>query len=219
MIWQMEAKRSYTLRKRAESQDETRQRIVEATMQLHEEVGPRNTTIKAIAERAGVQRLTVYRHFPTDVDAFMACTSHWIALNPPPDPAPWEAIIDPMMRSVVALSELFGYFSKTQGMWRVSYRDVGEVPALQQPMAQFAAYLDAVAKLLVAAFPESKRNRVSATLHHAATFQSWQSLDAQGLTDPMKAATVAAWLRGLIESAPDATTADAANQDAGAVRA
>lgn len=105
-------------------------------MKLHEEMGPRNTTIKAIAERAGVQRLTVYRHFPSDVEVFDACTSHWSSLNPPPDSRPWETIADPVMRAVVALSELYAYFSRTQGMWRVSYRDVGEVPALQAPMCQ-----------------------------------------------------------------------------------
>jgi AcrR family transcriptional regulator len=214
MIFSMARKRSYTMRKRAESQDETRQRIVDATMHLHEEVGPRNTTIVAIAERAGVQRLTVYRHFPTDGDLFNACTSHWGALNPPPDPSPWADIADPVMRSVVALSELYGYFSRTQGMWRVSYRDVGEVPALQAPMAQFDAYLGAVAEVLTEAFPEGKRNRVSATLHHAATFQTWGTLDAQGLSDPMKAATVAAWLLGLIEGEPIAVSGGAAERAA-----
>ena len=202
MITGMEKKRSYTLRKRAESQDETRQRIVEATMQLHEELGPRNTTIKAIAERAGVQRLTVYRHFPSEVEAFSACTSHWGMLNPPPDPSPWGGIADPMLRAVAALSELYAYFARTQGMWRVSYRDVGEVPALQAPMAQFDAYLGMVADSLVAGFPAAERARVSPTLHHAATYQSWATLDAQGLSDPMKAATVAAWLRGLLAGAP-----------------
>jgi AcrR family transcriptional regulator len=210
----MAKKRSYTLRKRAEAQDETRQRIVEATMHLHEELGPRNTTIVAIAERAGVQRLTVYRHFPSDVELFNACTSHWGALNPPPDPSPWANIADPVMRSVVALSELYGYFSRTQGMWRVSYRDVGEVPALQAPMAQFDAYLAAVAEVLTDAFPEGKRSRVSATLHHAAKFQTWSTLDAQGLTDPMKAATVAAWLRGLIAGEVVATAGRAVDPGA-----
>jgi len=209
MVFGMAEKRSYTMRKRAESQDETRQRIVEATMHLHEELGPRNTTIMAIAERAGVQRLTVYRHFPSEVELFGACTSHWSALNPPPDPVPWSGIANPSMRSVVALSELYAYFSRTQGMWRVSFRDVGEVPALHAPMARFEAYLDAVAEVLIAAFPDAQRGRLSATLHHATTFQTWTTLDAQGLSDPMKAATVAAWLSGLIEGEPIAATASA----------
>ena len=50
--------------KRAERQQETRRRI-EATIALHEEIGG-GTTITAIAERAGVSRLTVYRHFPDE---------------------------------------------------------------------------------------------------------------------------------------------------------
>jgi AcrR family transcriptional regulator len=202
MFMFMEQKRGYTLRKRAESQKDTRQRIVEATVQLHEELGPRNTTIKAIAERAGVQRLTVYRHFPTETDVFAACTAHWGARNPPPDPAPWGAIGDPLVRATVGLTELYVYFSRTHGMWRVSYRDVGEVPALEAPMARFAAYLAAAADTLVAGFPEDRRTAVTPTLHHAATFQSWHTLDVQGLPDAMKAATVAAWLRGLTDGPP-----------------
>jgi AcrR family transcriptional regulator len=209
----MEQKRSYIMRKRAVSQDETRQRIVEATMHLHEELGPRNTTIVAIAERAGVQRLTVYRHFPSEVELFDACTSHWIALNPPPDPSPWAGISDPAMRCVVALSELYCYFSRTQEMWRVSYRDVGEVPALHAPMARFEAYLDAVTEVLNAAFPEAQRSRIAVTLRHAATFQTWCTLDVQGLTDPMKAATVAAWLRGVAEAEPILGSAASAEPD------
>ena len=70
-------------------QEETRRRIVEAAAGLHENVGPRDTTISAIAEKAGVQRLTVYRHFPDETELFKACTAHWLALNPPPDPASW----------------------------------------------------------------------------------------------------------------------------------
>jgi len=193
-------KRAYTKRKRAESQDMTRLRIVEATMLLHERLGPRNTSIKAIAQEAGVQRLTVYRHFPTEADVFNACTSHWIELNPPPDPSPWGGIVDPFLRVVVALSELYAYFTRTQGMWRVSYRDVSEVDALRAPMAQFDEYLGAVASTLIAAFPEDRQTLVSPTLKHAATFQTWQTLDNQSLSDSLKAATVASWLGGLVSS-------------------
>jgi len=81
----MSGKRPYQLKKRAMSREETRRKIVEATMHLHEEIGPRATTISAIAERAGVQRLTVYNHFPDETAVFQACTSHWLSLNPPPD--------------------------------------------------------------------------------------------------------------------------------------
>ena len=92
--------RRYALKRRADRQNETRQRIVEATVHLHQTIGGAKTTISAIAEKAGVERLTVYRHFPDEKTLFTACTSHYLALNPPPDPAAWEKI--PRLRSVCA---------------------------------------------------------------------------------------------------------------------
>jgi AcrR family transcriptional regulator len=71
------------MKRRAKRQEETRRRIVEATVEMHESVGMARTTISAIAEKAGVQRLTVYRHFPDERALFTACRGHWLAANPP----------------------------------------------------------------------------------------------------------------------------------------
>ncbi len=92
---EMSEPRRYQLKERARRQEETRQRITEATVALHEEVGPAGTAISEIARRAGVQRLTVYKHFPDDSSLLAACNSHWSALHPPPDPDPWSEIDDP----------------------------------------------------------------------------------------------------------------------------
>ena len=100
-------KRAYRKRRRAEQEEETRLRITEAAVDLHGSVGPARTTVSAIAERAGVQRATVYRHFPDEEALFAACSSHWAALNPPPDPAAWAEIADPDERLRRALSELY----------------------------------------------------------------------------------------------------------------
>src|SRR3954447_17721573 len=91
-------KRPYTKRRRAELEEETRRRITAATVELPREVGPAHTTISAIAERAGVQRLTVYRHFPDERTLLGACSAHWRAGHPAPDPSPWPAIGDPEER-------------------------------------------------------------------------------------------------------------------------
>src|ERR671919_3041346 len=90
--------RAYTKRRRAESEAETRQRIAEAAMKLHGTVGPARTTISAVAEKAGVQRATVYRHFPNEEALFAACSAHWRSLYPPPDAGAWAAIADPEER-------------------------------------------------------------------------------------------------------------------------
>ena len=133
-------RRKYTKTLRAEQQDETRQRIVEATVKLHEALGPAQTSIKAIAEEAGVQRLTVYRHFPDDESLFEACTSHYLGLHPPPDLVTWAAIQDASERSRAALIAFYHYYGQTKQMWTVAYRDVDALEALQKPMSQFEAY-------------------------------------------------------------------------------
>ena len=94
----------YTLKRRAEQQAETRRRIVEAVVELHKTIGPADTTISAIAERAGVERLTVYRHFPDDAALFSACSEHWRAAHPHPDLAVWVGIADPGERLRLASS-------------------------------------------------------------------------------------------------------------------
>lgn len=191
MISQME-KRKYTLKRRAESQEETRARIVEATMALHEELGPRNTTISAVAERAGVQRLTVYRHFPDETALFQACTSGWLERNPlPPVPAPPS-----IQHGARALETLYAYFRGTERMWVASYRDVDHVPALQGPMQAVADYLCAYAEALTAVWPDRSRTitlRAAATL--SVQFATWRTLAASGLSDSASASVMWTWLR------------------------
>src|SRR5678815_4562333 len=100
-------KRRYVQQVRGEQVAETRARIVEAIMGLHGEVGPRNTTVSAIADRAGVERLTVYRHFKGEAEMFAACSGRYLELNPPPDPTAWADEPDPARRSRRGLAELY----------------------------------------------------------------------------------------------------------------
>src|SRR5215210_6391266 len=96
------APRKYEQKRHAEQQAETRQRIVEAMVALHAEVGPARTTISAIAERAGVERLTVYRHFADETAMFQACSAHFATEVAWPDPAGWAGVADPAERLRVA---------------------------------------------------------------------------------------------------------------------
>lgn len=189
-------RRSYTLRKRADSQEATRVRIVEALMELHEELGPKNATISAIAERAGVQRLTVYRHFPNETELFQACTSRWLELNPPPDPADWADIPNGLERCRSALARLYAYYRRTERMWTVSHRDESEVPALHGPMEAFRSYLAAICDDLLQGLapPRKRRHDAAATIAHALRFHSWQSMAWQGLSDAQAADLAARWI-------------------------
>src|ERR671939_330754 len=100
-------KRPYRMKRRAELEEQTRRRITESAVALHQEVGPAQTSITAIAERAGVRRSTVYRHFPDEDALFAACSTHFRALNPPPDLGAWSTIEDPTSRTKAALDELY----------------------------------------------------------------------------------------------------------------
>src|SRR5919107_211730 len=106
--------RKYQKIRRAEQQAETRQRIIEAMVALHREVGPARTTISAIAERAGVERLTVYRHFPDETSMFEACTAHYATEVPGPDPTAWAGIEDAGERFRAALLAFYDYYRRAE---------------------------------------------------------------------------------------------------------
>jgi AcrR family transcriptional regulator len=187
-------KRKYTLKRRAEQQLQTRERIVDAAMRLHEELGPAETTISAVADRAGVQRLTVYRHFASDRELFSACTSKWLAQHPPPDVSGIDATDAGQLTEAVLLA-LFRYYRGTAPMWIGAYRDLEKVPALAGPMAEFEDYLGGVKKTLQTAWAPNKSKRLGATLGHAVRFSTWQSLAQQRLRDTAMAELVTRWIR------------------------
>ncbi len=200
MFTQM-GKRKYDLKKRAQQQEQTRQRIVEAATELHQELGPRSTTISAVAERAGVQRLTVYRHFENETALFQACLSHWLELNPPPDPHDWSEVSSPEEHTRVALQAMFRYYRKTEAMWTRVYQDLEETPALQEQMAGVAEYLLQVRNDLLRAWkPQgSQRRDVRVTLDHCLRFATWQSLKEQGFSDKAMAALTMRWISAVME--------------------
>ena len=171
-------RRRYRKRRRAQLEDETRLRITEATVDLHGSVGPARTTISAVADRAGVQRATVYRHFPDEGALFDACSSHWMAQHPLPDPAQWAKIKDPAERLRVALGELYEWYEHGEYMLERTTRDLALVPALRPSMEAFHGWLDAAADAILRGRPErgSRRRRVRAVVRHALAFESWRSL-------------------------------------------
>lgn len=186
-------KRKYTQRRRAEQQRQTRERIVDALIELHEERGPAETTISALAERAGVQRLTVYRHFPSEADLLGACSAKWLGLHPPPDLSAISGD-EPRERTRAALRALYDYYRETERMWTSVYRDVGRVPALDEVMAGFEEYLAAARRELARDWGPRPSAALRATLGHALSFSTWQSLTRQGVGRTKIVDLVFTWL-------------------------
>lgn len=178
------AARPYRKQKRAENEQETRRRITEAAVALHQRLGPARTTILAIAELAGVQRGTVYRHFPDEEALFHACTAHYYAQHPMPDPQRWAAIATPDERLGVALGDLYAWYAETEEMLRPGIRDLDQVPASARD--GFVGHFAHVHQVLMTGRRERgrARARVSAAIGHAIAFSTWQSLVREhGLRD------------------------------------
>jgi AcrR family transcriptional regulator len=171
-------RRAYRKRRRAQLEAETRLRITEATVDLHGSLGPVKTTISAVAERAGVQRATVYRHFPDEEALFDACSSHWMAQHPLPGPASWAKVDNPDERLRVALGELYEWYERGEYMLERTTRDVALVPALRPSIEAFHGWLEAAADAILRGRPErgARRRRVRAAVCHALAFETWRSL-------------------------------------------
>src|SRR5262245_43968732 len=108
--------RGYTLRRRAEQQAETRLRIAEAAVELHGQFGPALTTLSMVAERAGVQRHTLYAHFPDERSLFMACSGLAFERDPPPDATAWRTIADRNKRLRTGLAALYTWYGRNSGL-------------------------------------------------------------------------------------------------------
>lgn len=178
--------RKYEQKERAEKQKETRRRITGAAVELHETLGPARTPISAIAERAGVQRLTVYRHFPDERALFSACTAHYQERNPLPDPGPWGAIPDPETRLRHALTEVYAYYRRTEPMMSNSVRDMPLKPILFEILAPFFEHWERMRNVLAVGWGVrgKRRGLLLAAIGHSLDFGTWRSLvRQQGLDD------------------------------------
>ena len=186
--------RPYRKTKRARQQEETRRRITRAAVELHGTVGPAKAGVTDVAKLAGVSRMTVYSHFPTERDLFMACSSHWASENPFPDPSAWAEIDGPVERLGTALRELYAWYGQKQDMLGKVLRDTPLLPALGSVMDElWWPYLGAVVEVLLPGWPHgpSEPPRVRAALSLAVDFGTWQTLTRSGLDDAQGAELVA----------------------------
>src|SRR5262245_44878588 len=170
--------RKYELKKRADEMAATHRRITEAAIELHGTVGPSRTTMSAVAERAGVERRTLYRHFPNEADLFAACSRDYFAAHPWPDLDAWRAIRDPDERLERALDDLYAYYERTESMLTNVLRDAELVDFARDAVAPLRAYLEAAAETVA----RGRRRRLArAAVRHVLAFSTWRSLSTNGI--------------------------------------
>ncbi len=193
--------RKYEMKRRARRQEETHRRITEAAVELHQALGPANTTISAVAERAGVQRLTVYKHFPDERALLSACSSHYAAANPMPDLGPWTQIPDPEERLRRALAETYAYHRRTEPMMTKVLRDVQVHAPTFEVTVPYLQHWDRARYALVTGWgaEDQQLKTLLAALGHALDFRTWRSLvHEQGLTDEQAIELMVDMVRGLM---------------------
>lgn len=184
------SRRPYQKSRRAEEEQRTRARIVDATEALHGTVGPAHATIAAIARKAGVTRATVYRHFPDDEALFLACSAQWLARQRLPDPAHWAVHQDPVDRLEAGLADVYRYYREAEPMLRRVIRDADAVP--ERVRAARLAAERAWVEALLEPFPGRSKVR-RAAVAHAVSFPTWSSLCVEGgLSDRSAVALMAA---------------------------
>jgi AcrR family transcriptional regulator len=183
MSREIRTKRKYELKQRAEEMARTHQRITDAAIGLHGTVGPSRTTLSAVAQRAGVERRTLYRHFPTEAELFEACSAHYFTANPWPDLDDWRAVRDPHERLERALDELFAYYERTEPMFSNVLRDAEVLDFARDAVAPLEAYLDDAVEVLSSGRRSRGRRRrvLKGALRHAVSFSTWRSLSSNGV--------------------------------------
>lgn len=180
---------------------------MEATVALHEDLGPLATSISAIARRAGVERLTVRAHFSTLPDLFKACSGLFFTRNPPPDPQAWERIDDPRERLRQALSDVYAFYGRNARMLGNVTRDARLAPDLVG--VGFRLLLSRMRSALSAGWKvEGDHEPVFlAALGHALDFTTWRSLVRDhGRTDEQAVALMVTLVAGAASGAGGTAT-------------
>lgn len=180
--------RTYTLKRRAEQQAETRQRIIDAAVDLHGTLGPALTPLSLVAERAGVQRHTLYAHFPDERSLFLACSGMVAERDPVPEAGPWAEIADRRERLRTGLATLYGWYARNAGLAACVLRDA-EHHALTREMVELRLepQMRACREVLGAGMDPARR----AVLHLMLGFHAWRSLARESGLDPESAVEAA----------------------------
>lgn len=184
--------RTYTLKRRAEQQAQTRRRIAEAALGLHSSIGPALTTVSMIAALAGVQRHTFYAHFPDERSLFLACSGLALERDPMPDATPWRDIADATERLRTGLSALYGWYQRNAALAACVLRDA-EYHALTREIVELRQGPNMAAYGEVLGVGLDQRQR--AMLDLALSFFTWRTLTREGGLD--LEAAVAAMVRAI----------------------
>jgi AcrR family transcriptional regulator len=191
--------RTYRKAKRADAQEETREKIVRATMALHLGNGVATTSYADVAKRAGVGAATVYRHFPTMGALVEACGAHvWRAIRPPRSED--AATLFAGLRSRTArierlVGELDDFYDRAAAPLWSAVRDHDRVPELALFLKEVLA---GVTALLAQALDDDPRARAVEIAAAVADFTVWRALARTGADRKERSRMLVAMIDGAL---------------------
>jgi len=175
--------RNYDMSKRAAAVARTRQRIVDATRQLHGERGIAATSWDDIAARAGVGVGTVYRHFPTLDDLIPACGTVTMALldlpHPSAVPARFEGVAQPTQRIQLLVCEAFSIYERGAPELRAIRRESGIHPDVARAGEDLELALGALVDTALQPLDTTPEDR--AVARAMVDLNTWDALRQQGV--------------------------------------
>lgn len=195
--------RPYVKRTRAAREAATRRRIIDATIALHASLGGPATTVTAIADRAGVSRVTVYRHFPDQRALLAACTGTYLDEHRPPDPRAWAAVPEVRARLHRALGELYPFYRQNQGLLARADQELPTNPILRDVLSGYVEAVGAMRDVLAGGWPAADPMLLRAAAGHAVAFATWRSLAIDHGLDDTQAAALMERLVAVAAKAPD----------------
>jgi AcrR family transcriptional regulator len=130
-----------------------------------------------LADRAGVQRHTLYAHFPDERSLYMACSGLVEERDPLPDAAPWRGIADRREHLTTGLRAVYDWYGRNAALLACVLRDA-EHHALTREIStiRFAPHMADYREVLGAKLSVKQR----AMLHLALSFFTWRTLVRDG---------------------------------------
>jgi AcrR family transcriptional regulator len=165
------------MKRRASHVDDTRRRITEAAVRLHTTIGPSATSFAAVADAAGVTRLTLYRHFATRDELFAACMNHWRAEHAPPDVGAWRTVRSFQVRVRRAVAEVYGWYAENGDELYPLYRDAAFTPASTHRARR--ENIERMTDAILADHDEGASHALRAAIGHVLSFWTWRSLSVE----------------------------------------
>ena len=189
------ARRKYVSEARRAQVEETRHRILESLAQVVAESGEGEVIFEAIAQKAGIERRTVFRYFPNR-EALMRAFWSWINERLAAQTLPKD--FEDLLKLPI---EVFSGFDRNEGIIRASlHSSTGREMRLAALSERRKSFRKAVSDGLNEVSPV-ERKRMEAAAHLLYSAAAWETLKDYGGLSGREAGETVSWIMQTLRDA------------------